>query len=73
VVELTAQLWLHIPISFVTAREEVLKRMTTDAQPFAIPVTRRSTRAKTYPRLRVLKHGKRHTAKLLAGYLKTAT
>ena len=71
VVDLTGQLWLHIPISFGTARVEDLKHMIIESQPYAMRVMRKSTKEKTFPRLRVLKNGKKHTAKLLAGYLKT--
>jgi hypothetical protein len=71
VVERTAQLWLHIPISFETAKEEDLKPMTTDALPFVLPAMLILTKANRSPRLNVLRYGKKHTAKLLAGYLKT--
>jgi hypothetical protein len=71
VVEKTAQLWLHIPISFETVKVEDLKPMTTDALPYVSPAMLILTKANRSPRLNVLKHGKKHTAKLLAGYLKT--
>ena len=72
VVDLTAQLWLHIPISFETVKEEELKHMITASQQCVIRATWISTKANRSPRLNVLKYGKRHTAKALAGYLKTA-
>lgn len=71
VVEQTAQLWLHIPISFETVKAEELKHMITEWRHSATDATWNLTRANRSPRLNVLKHGKRHTAKLLAGYLKT--
>jgi hypothetical protein len=71
VVDLTAQLWLHIPISFETVRVEDLKHTIIESQPYAMRVMRKSTKAKTSLRLNVLRRGKKHTAKLLAGYLKT--
>ena len=71
VVEKTAQLWLHIPISFETVRVEDLNHMITDVQLYVTPATWKSTKANRSPRLNVLKRGKKHTAKLLAGYLKT--
>jgi hypothetical protein len=67
VVDLTAQLWLHIPISFGMVKVGDLKPMTTDALPYALPAMRKSTRVNRSPRLSVLKHGKKHTAKQLAG------
>jgi hypothetical protein len=73
VVDLTAQLWLHIPISFAMVRVGDLKLTTTDALPSVSNVMRKSTRARSSLRLNVLRHGKMHTAKLLAGYLKQAT
>jgi hypothetical protein len=73
VVDLTAQLWLHIPISFETVKAEDLKQMITESRPYVTGAMRKSTRVNRSPRLNVLKHGKKHTAKLLAGYLKQAT
>jgi len=73
VVDLTAQLWLHIPISFETVRVEDLKQMITESQPCALRVMRKSTRGQSSPRLNVLKYGKKHTARLLGGYLKITT
>ena len=73
VVEVTAQSWLHIPISFGTVKVEELKRMITDPQHYATPATWSLTKANRSPRLNVLKRGKKHTAKLLAGYLKTVS
>ena len=70
VVDLTAQLWLHIPISFGMARVEDLKRMITDVPASVLPVTPSLTKVNRSPRLNVLKCGKKHTAKLLAGYLR---
>lgn len=69
VVELTGLLWLHIPISFVTAKEEELKLMTTVLPHFAMPAMRKSTRGRNSPRLNVLRRGKKHTAEQLAGFL----
>ena len=71
VVEKTAQLWLHIPISFETVKAEELKHMITEWRLSASPAMRRSTRVKTSQRLPVLKNGKKHTAAQLAGFLKT--
>jgi hypothetical protein len=70
VVDLTGQLWLHIPISFGTVRVEDLKQVITESQPYAIRAIWKSTKVKTFPKLNVLKNGKKHTAKLLAGFLK---
>jgi hypothetical protein len=71
VVDLTAQLWLHIPISFETVKVEDLKPMTTGVRPYATPAMRKSTKGQNSQRLNVLRRGKKHTAKLLAGFLKT--
>ena len=71
VVEKTAQLWLHIPISFGTVKAEDLKPMTTESQHCAWYATATLTKANRSPRLNVLKRGKKHTAAQLAGYLKT--
>jgi len=71
VVEKTAQLWLHIPISFGTVKAEDLKQMITASQHYARSVTKKSTRVPNFLRLNVLKNGKKHTAAQLAGYLKT--
>jgi hypothetical protein len=73
VVEKTAQLWLHIPISFETVKAEELKHMITESRHCAIRATWNSTKANRSPNLNVLKSGKKHTAKLLAGFLKTNT
>ena len=73
VVEKTAQLWLHIPISFEMVKEEELKHMITESQQCVIRATWNSTRANRSPRLNVLRHGKKHTAKQLAGFLKITT
>jgi hypothetical protein len=73
VVDLTAQLWLHIPINFVTARAGDLKPMTTDVLLYATNATWNLIKVNRSPKLNVLKCGKKHTAKLLAGYLKTIT
>jgi hypothetical protein len=70
VVEKTAQLWLHIPISFETVKEEELRHMITASQQCAIRATWKLTKANRSPRLNVLRDGKKHTAKLLAGFLK---
>jgi hypothetical protein len=73
VVEVTAQSWLHIQINFETAKEEDLKHMITGVPRYVIPVMRKSIKDQNSQKLNVLKHGKKHTAKLLAGYLKTIT
>jgi hypothetical protein len=73
VVEKTAQLWLHIPISFEMVKVEDLKRMTIAAQRYALPAMLKSTRVKTSPRLNVLRRGKKHTAEQLAGFLSQNT
>jgi len=71
VVEKTAQLWLHIPINFETVKAEELKHMIFEWRHSATAATQSLTRANRYPKLNVLKNGKKHTAALLAGYLKT--
>ena len=73
VVELTAQLWLHIPISFEMVKVEDLKQMTTESRPYVTGAMRKSTRVNRSPRLNVLRRGKKHTAKLLAGFLNQET
>jgi hypothetical protein len=73
VVEKTAQLWLHIPISFETVKAEELKHMITESRHCAIRATWNSTKENRSPKLNVLRDGKKHTAKLLAGYLKINT
>jgi hypothetical protein len=73
VVDLTAQLWLHIPINFETVRVEDLKHMITASQHYVTRATWKSTRGQNYQNLIVLKRGKKHTAKLLAGFLKQNT
>jgi len=70
VVEKTAQLWLHIPISFETVKAEELRHMITASRHCAIRATWSLTKENRSPRLNVLRRGKRHTAKLLAGFLK---
>jgi hypothetical protein len=69
VVEKTAQLWLHIPISFGMVKAEELRQMISEPQHYAIPATWNLTKANRSPRLNVLKCGKKHTEKLLAGFL----
>jgi len=73
VVDLTAQLWLHIPISFEMVKVEELNRMITESRHSATRATRKSTRGRGSLRLNVLRRGKKHTAELLAGFLKQAT
>jgi hypothetical protein len=73
VVEVTAQSWLHIPISLEMVKEEDLKHMTIGVPRYVTPVMRKSIKVQNSQKLNVLKHGKKHTAKLLAGYLKTIT
>jgi hypothetical protein len=70
VVEKTAQLWLPIQISFEMVKAEELKHMITASQQCVIRATWKSTKAHRSARLNVLRDGKRHTAKALAGYLK---
>jgi hypothetical protein len=72
VVEKTAQLWLHIPISFETVKVEDLNHMITASQQCAIRATWKLTKAHGSLRLNVLRDGKTHTARALAGYLKKA-
>jgi hypothetical protein len=72
VVEKTAQLWLHIPISFETVKAEELKLMITESQQCALSATRKLTKGRNSLRLNVLRRGKKHTAEQLAGFLKMA-
>jgi hypothetical protein len=70
VVDLTAQLWLHIPISFGTVKAEELKRMITASQQCVIRATWNSTKERNSQRPNGLRCGKKHTEKQLAGSLK---
>jgi hypothetical protein len=72
VVEKTAQLWLHIPISFETVKAEELNHMITESQQCVIRATWKSTKANRSLKLNVLRRGKKHIAKQLAGFLKMA-
>ena len=51
-----------------TIKDFTIEQM--ESQHYAIPATWNSTKANRSPRLNVLKSGKKHTAKLLAGFLK---
>jgi hypothetical protein len=64
------QLLQPIQISFEMVRAEDLKRMITEYRHFAINATWKSTKGRYSSNLLVLKDGKKHTAKLLASYLK---
>jgi hypothetical protein len=63
VVELTAQLWLHIPISFETVKVGELRLMTIDALLSVIHVTRNSTKARNFQKPKGLRCGRKLTAK----------
>lgn len=71
VVELTEQLWLHIPISFAMVKAEELKRMTTVLRPCALAAMRNSTKERSSRRPKGLRCGRKPTAKPLDGYSKT--
>jgi hypothetical protein len=51
-------------------KAEDLKHMITEYRHFASSATQKSTRGRYSANLAVLKDGKKHTAKLLASYLK---
>ena len=64
--------WLQrTVISFEMVKADQLKHMITEFRRYALPVTRRSTKAQSCQSLNVLRRGKKHTDKLLAGYLRT--
>lgn len=64
------QLSQHIQISFEMVKAEDLKHMITEYRHSATNVMRKSTKGRFSANLAVLKDGKKHTAKLLASYLK---
>ena len=64
VVDLTAQLWLHIPISFVTAKAEELRHLTIGSLHYASRATRNSIKEQGYLRPKGLICGKKRTEKL---------
>ena len=51
VVEKTAQLWLHIPTSFETAKVEELNHMIIESQPFVTLAIWNSTKARKWTRI----------------------
>ena len=59
VVEVTAQLWLHIPISFGMVRVEDSKHMTIDRHRYALPVMQSWIRVNPYQSKKELKCGKK--------------
>ena len=63
VVELTAQLWLHIPISFEMVKAEELRHMTIGALPSVTHATRNSTKARNSQKPKGLRCGRKLTAK----------
>ena len=71
VVELTEQLWLHIPISFAMVKAEELKRMTTVLRPCALAATRKSTKDRNSQRPNGLRCGRKPIEKPSVGFLKT--
>jgi len=64
------QLSQHIQISFEMVKAEDLKRMITEYRHSATNAMRKLTKGRYSANLAVLKDGKKHTAKLLANYLK---
>jgi len=72
VVELTAQLWLHIPISFGTVKAEELKPMTTVLRPCALAATRNSTKDRNSQSPSGLRCGKKPIEKQWDGSLSKA-
>ena len=71
VVEKTAQLWLHIPTSFETAKVEDLKPWIIGLRPSALAATRHWTRVPSLQKNKGLRCGKKPIEKLSAGFLKT--
>jgi len=63
VVELTAQLWLHIPISFEMVRVEELRHMITVVPAYVLAATRNSTKARNSQKPKGLRCGRKLTAK----------
>ena len=68
VVELTGQLWLHIPTSFAMVKAEELKRMTTVLRPCALAAMRNSTKERNSQRPKGLRCGRKPTAEPSAGF-----
>ena len=64
VVGLTAQLWLHIPISFEMVKVEDLNRMITVVRPCALAAIRNSIKDKNSQNPKGLRCGKRPTERL---------
>jgi hypothetical protein len=71
VVELTAQLWLPIPISFETVKVEDLNRMIIESQPFVTLAIWNLTRARKWTRINGFNSLKMLTELQLAGSSKT--
>jgi hypothetical protein len=67
VVDLTAQLWLPIPISFETVKVEELNRMIIESQPFVTTAIWSSTKARKWTRINGFNSSKMLTDLLLAG------
>jgi len=73
VVELTAQLWLHIPISLETVKVEDLNRMIIESQPFVTLAIWNLTKARKWTRINGFNSLKMLTELQSAGFLKTNT
>ena len=71
VVEVTAQLWLHIPISFEMVKVEDLNRMIIGSQPFVTLATWTSIKGLKWIRVHGLNSLKTLTAIQSDGYLNT--
>jgi hypothetical protein len=69
VVDLTAQLWLHIPISFETAKADQLRLQIIELQPCAIAVTRNLTKEQNFLKQKGLRCGNPPIEKPLVGSL----
>jgi len=69
VVELTGQLWLHIPTSFAMVKVEELKHMTTVLRPCALAAMRKSTKERSSQRPKGSRCGRTHTVEPLVGFL----
>jgi len=69
VVELTAQLWLHIPISFETVKAEELKQMISEQRHCAIRAIKNWTKELGYRKPRGWKCSKKPTVLQLDGCL----
>jgi hypothetical protein len=70
VVEKTAQLWLHIPISLETARVGDLKPWIIGLRPCVLAATRHWTKVPNLRKNKGLRCGKKLIEKLLVGSLK---